>query len=72
MPSSGVAILQASGAGTPEGIVAGLARRGCTAGSIWLITGGSLTGYLVGAPSFVNATFPASIAEGAPFIAVCR
>lgn len=72
VPSTGVAILQTGGAGTPEGVVAGLAQRGCTAASIWLITGGSLTGYLAGAPSFVNAAFPASIAAGAPFIAVCR
>ena len=72
VPASGVALLQTGGAGSAEGVVAGLSQRGCTAASIWLVTAGSLTGYLAGAPSFVNAAFPASISAGTPFIAVCR
>ena len=72
VPASGVALLQTGGAGSAEGVVAGLSQRGCTAASIWLVTAGSLTGYLVGAPSFVNAAFPVSISAGTPFIAVCR
>lgn len=72
VPASGVALLQTGGAGSADGVVAGLSQRGCTASSIWLVTAGSLTGYLVGAPSFVNAAFPVSISAGTPFIAVCR
>ena len=72
VPATGIALLQASGGGTAEGVIAGLSQRGCTAASIWLVTAGSLTGYLAGAPSFVNAAFPASISAGTPFIAVCR
>lgn len=72
VPASGVALLQTGGSGTAEGVIAGLSQRGCSAASIWLVTGGAQTGYLAGAPSFVNAGFPASIAAGTPFIAVCR
>lgn len=72
VPASGVALLQAGGSGTADGVIAGLSQRGCSAASIWLVTGGAQTGYLAGAPSFVNAGFPASIAAGTPFIAVCR
>ncbi|RJQ11240.1 MAG: CAP domain-containing protein [Dehalococcoidia bacterium] len=72
VPTSGVALLQTGGSGTADGVIAGLSQRGCSAASIWLVTGGSLVGYLAGAPSFVNAGFPASVAASTPFIAVCR
>ncbi|TAK77221.1 MAG: CAP domain-containing protein [Dehalococcoidia bacterium] len=72
VPVSGLALLQTSGAGSPDGVIAGLATRGCTASSIWLVTSATLVGYLVGAPAFVNAAFPVSIAASTPFVAVCR
>lgn len=72
VPASGVALLQTNGTGSPDGVIAGLAARGCTASSIWLVTSGTLVGYLAGAPAFVNAAFPTSIAAGSPFVAVCR
>lgn len=72
VPALGVALLQTGGAGAAEAVIGGLALRGCTAASIWLVTGGSLTGFLAGAPSFVNAAFPTNIPGGTPFVAVCR
>ncbi len=72
VPTSGVALLQAGGAGSASSLISGLAIRGCTATSVWLVTGGALQGYLAGAPAFVNASFPASVAAGTPFIAVCK
>jgi hypothetical protein len=72
VPTVGVALLQTSASGSAEGIVAGLSQRGCRAASVWLVTSGSLRGYLAGAPGFVNAAFPASVAAGTPFLAVCR
>lgn len=72
VPVSGLALLQTGGVGTPEGVIAGLSARGCTASSIWLVTSATLVGYLAGAPAFVNAAFPTSIAAGTPFVAVCR
>lgn len=72
VPASGVALLQTGGSGTADGVIAGLSQRGCSAASIWLVTGRAQAGYLAGAPSFVNAGFPVSVASGTPFIAVCR
>lgn len=72
VPVSGVALLLTGGGGTADGVIAGLSQRGCAAASIWVVTTGSLTGYLAGAPAFVNAAFPASVTAGTPFIAVCR
>lgn len=72
VPVAGVALLQTGGTGSAEGVIAGLSQRGCRASSIWLVSAGSLTGYLAGAPSFVNVTFPATVPAGTPFIAVCR
>ena len=72
VPALGVALLQTGGSGSAEGVIAGLSARGCKASSIWLVTTGALTGYLAGAPAFVNAAFPVSVATGVPFIAVCK
>ncbi len=72
VPAVGVALLQAGAAGGAEDLIAGLSQRGCRATSIWLITSGSLLGYTAGAPAFVNTAFPATIAAGTPFLAVCR
>lgn len=72
VPTTGVALLQTSSSGSAEGIIAGLQSRGCSATSVWLVTSGTMLGYLAGAPSFVNASFPASVASGTAFIAVCR
>ncbi len=72
VPTSGVALLQTASAGTADGIIAGLLSRGCSATSVWLVTSGSMLGYLAGAPSFVNAAFPAGVTAGTAFIAVCR
>lgn len=72
VPVNGVALLQTGAGGTADGIIAGLSNRGCTATSVWLVASGSLLGYLAGAPSFVNASFPASVPAGTPFVAVCK
>ncbi|TAJ20323.1 MAG: CAP domain-containing protein [Dehalococcoidia bacterium] len=72
VPTSGVALLQASSSGSAEGIIAGLQSRGCSATSVWLVTSGAMRGYLAGAPAFVNTAFPSSVASGTAFIAVCR
>lgn len=72
VPTSGVALLMTGSAGSADGIIAGLLGRGCSATSVWLVTSGSMLGYLAGAPSFVNASFPAGVSNGTAFIAVCK
>lgn len=72
VPAIGVALLQAGGTGSANGLISGLATRGCTAASVWLVTGGAMQGYLAGAPAFVNAAFPVSVTSGTAFVAVCR
>jgi uncharacterized protein YkwD len=72
VPSIGVALLQAGGTGSADGLIAGLALRSCTATSVWVVVSGSLRGYLAGAPAFVNAAFPSSVTSGSAFFAVCR
>jgi uncharacterized protein YkwD len=72
VPTVGVALLQAGGSGSASGLISGLAVRGCTASSVWLVTSGGMQGYLAGAPAFVNAAFPASVTSGTPFVAVCK
>lgn len=72
VPTVGVALLQTGGVGSASGLISGLAARGCTAASVWLVTGGAMQGYLAGAPAFVNAAFPSSVSSGTPFIAVCK
>lgn len=71
VPVVGLALLQAGGTGSADGLIAGLALRGCTAASIWTSVSGSFRGYLAGAPAFVNAGFPVSVSSGTAFVAAC-
>ena len=71
----GVALVQWSG-GTPTQLFAAADSRGCTATAAWLSSGGSLIGYLRGAPTFVNESFvsrfPGGVLPSTPLLLVCR
>ena len=64
-PGGGVALVTSSADATPTEVVTASEQAGCTTRSVWLGQGGSLIGYVVGAPSFVNAGFPALVPAGA-------
>lgn len=55
----------------PADVVGSLAIRGCNARTLAIVRGGVLVSYVAGAPSFVNESFPASLASGSFLIYVC-
>lgn len=67
-----VGLLVTSRASTPAGLSAALEVGGCTAATIAVLEGGQWRVYVVGAPPFVNATFPASLPQGTPFFVRCQ
>jgi len=56
---------------TPEQLIPRLAATGCEPRVFAVTTGGRMYLYLVGAPSFVNAAFPPSLAAMTPFVYRC-
>ena len=75
LPSAGIALALWNG-GDIETLIAVASQDGCTLASFWVTGGGTLSGYVVGAPGFVNAAilgrFPDSeIPTGTPMILLC-
>lgn len=67
--------LVAWGGGTPSALVAAADARGCEVVSVWVADGGTLRGYIAGAPAVVNREF-LGLFEGdtmpaMPIIVVC-
>ena len=72
LPSAGgVALVATSLDATPEQLITTATSLGCDASSIWVGGGGTLTGYVAGAPDFVNAGFPGNVPTGTPLLIVC-
>ena len=67
----GVALVSTSADATPDQLVAASVLAGCEADSIWVSGDGVLIGYVVGAPSFVNGSFPGNVSGGSPLLIVC-
>ncbi|TAK76558.1 MAG: hypothetical protein EPO16_06980, partial [Dehalococcoidia bacterium] len=64
------------GGGPPSAVAAAVAAKGCTLQSLWITSGGQITGYVAGAPGFVNDAFVARLAGGViapqtPIVLVC-
>ena len=71
VPTSGVGLGLLTTDLPPVDVVGSLALRGCNARSIGVVQSGALLTFVAGAPSFVNAGFPASLAANAPVLYVC-
>ncbi len=56
---------------TPAQLIPRLAATGCQARTLAVTVGGRSSVYLVGAPAFVNAAFPASLPGGTTFLYRC-
>lgn len=56
---------------TAEGLVPILATEGCDARVIAIAVGGKMLAYIVGAPTFVNASFPTPLAASTPYVYRC-
>lgn len=65
VPSNGGTGLAQWGGGRVEGVINTALDRGCAPDSIWATFNGALVGYIVGAPSFVNAAWMANFPDGA-------
>ncbi|TAJ18593.1 MAG: hypothetical protein EPO65_08620 [Dehalococcoidia bacterium] len=71
VPTSGIALGQLTVDMPPADVVGSLAIRGCNARTLAVVRGGALLTYVVGAPSFVNDAFPASMASGSFLVYAC-
>ena len=71
VPTVGVGLGLITSELTPEDVVASLAMRGCSARTIGAVQSGALRTYVAGAPAFVNAAFPGSLAANSPVLYVC-
>jgi hypothetical protein len=73
--SGGLALLIWDG-GLVESLVFSVQAAGCDLMSAWVTAGGSMIGYTVSAPAFVNqswsSVYPGDIPAGTPFLVVCR
>lgn len=67
----GVSLVTVEKTATPESLIASALGSGCTHPSVWITEAGKLIGYIGGAPTFVNAKFPAQIANSSPVLFAC-
>jgi hypothetical protein len=72
IPTSGAALLVVAEDAEPERIITTALASGCNRPSVWITSGGSLIGYIAGAPSFVNVGFPSSVAAASPILLSCK
>lgn len=71
VPQQGVAILTTGAEVTPADLIAALNALGCAATSLGITDAGVWQIHVPGAPAFVNASFPTSLAEGRGFVVLC-
>lgn len=72
LPSNGgVALLMATQDVAPAALGDALGTAGCSATSISVTEGGSWLVYVPGAPTFVNAAFPAEVSANTGFAVLC-
>lgn len=64
VPAAGLGIVLWGG-GPPSAVSGAVATKGCALQSFWVSIGGSLDGYVSGAPGFVNDAFAAQFPGGA-------
>ena len=71
-PSAGsIGLLVTSGAASAADLIAALQTADCTVESISVLDDGAWLIFINGAPDVVNAAFPASLADLAPFFVRC-
>lgn len=72
--TGGVSLVLWTG-GSIEALLSVAQGRGCAARSVWVSQGGTLIGYIAGAPSFVNSTWTSRMGSGPlpelPVILLC-
>lgn len=71
VPAEGVALLLVQSDATPSQLVGALQEQACEPVSIAITVGGRFVVYVPGAPGFVNAAFPETIAGGTGFVVRC-
>jgi hypothetical protein len=71
-PAGGLAFLTTSQAISATGLVEGIATSGCAVETIGLTQDGAWLIYVAGAPDLVNAAFPQSLEQSAPFYVRCN
>ncbi len=69
--AGGVAILLLGAEAMPTDLASALTAEGCQPVSVAITVGGAFVVYIPGAPAFVNAQFPASLAAETPFVVRC-
>lgn len=68
----GVALVSTTADAVPPQLVGAAQFGGCDPQSLFIAQGGQLLAFVVGAPSFVNATFPPLVAEGTSLLLYCE
>jgi uncharacterized protein YkwD len=71
VPTAGIGLLVVQEQAEPGQLVASVLAAGCLSPAVWVAQNGTLVGFVAGAPSFVNASFPTSLPAGTPFMVSC-